>query len=51
MTKQALCFDYTELMTNYNINLNIDMGMSEGDEEEEARNNKPRENDASPYMF
>ena len=30
MTKQALCFDYTELMTNYNINLNIDMGMSEG---------------------
>lgn len=51
MTKQALCFDYTELMTNYNINLNIDMGMSEGDEEEETQNNKPRENDASPYMF
>lgn len=27
VTKQALCFDYTELMANYNINLNIDMGM------------------------
>jgi hypothetical protein len=32
VTKQALCFDYTELMANYNINLNIDMGMP--DEEE-----------------
>lgn len=51
MTKQALCFDYTELMTNYNINLNIDMGISDGDEEEEAQNNKPRENGTSPYMF
>lgn len=51
MTKQALCFDYTELMTNYNINLNIDMGMSDGDEEEEAQNNKPKENGTSPYMF
>ncbi len=51
MTKQALCFDYTELMTNYNINLNIDMGMSDRDEEEEAQNNKPRENGTSPYMF
>ena len=49
MTKQALCFDYTELMTNYNINLNIDMGMTDG--EEEAQNNKPRENGTSPYMF
>lgn len=51
MTKQALCFDYTELMTNYNINLNIDMGMSDGDEEEETQNSKPRENGTSPYMF
>lgn len=51
MTKQALCFDYTELMTNYNINLNIDMGMADGDEEEETQNNKPRENGTSPYMF
>lgn len=51
MTKQALCFDYTELMTNYNINLNIDMGMADGDEEEKTQNNKPRENGTSPYMF
>ena len=49
VTKQALCFDYTELMANYNINLNIDMGMP--DEEEERRDNKPPEDKTSPYKF
>lgn len=49
VTKQALCFDYTELMANYNINLNIDMGMP--DEEEEGRDNKPPEDKTSPYKF
>lgn len=27
--KQAICFDYEELMMNYNINLNVDIGVSE----------------------
>ena len=49
-TKQALCFDYTELMENYNINLNIDMGVSEI-EESDARAYKAKENGDSPYMF
>ena len=49
VTKQALCFDYTELMANYNINLNIDMGMP--DEEEAGRDNKPPEDKTSPYKF
>ena len=48
-TKQALCFDYTELMENYNINLNIDMGVSEI--EESDAHYKAKENGNSPYMF
>lgn len=39
-TKQALCFDYTELMANYNINLNIDTGMPDDEVEEITQDNK-----------
>ena len=39
-TKQALCFDYTELMENYNINLNIDMGVSEIEEVKRREHNE-----------
>ena len=43
MTKQALCFDYSELMANYGINLNIDTGVSIEDD--------PGGNDEGPYKF
>ncbi|MDM8337241.1 DNA primase [Mediterranea massiliensis] len=44
MTKQALCFDYNELMANYNINLNIDMSMSDDE-------NDTTSNEGSDYRF
>lgn len=43
MTKQALCFDYSELMANYGINLNVDTGVSIEDD--------PGGNDEGPYKF
>lgn len=43
MTKQALCFDYSELMANYGINLNVDTGVSIEDD--------PGGNDEGPYNF
>lgn len=42
ITKQALCFDYSELMANYNINLNVDIGVTEVEE---------KGTDDSPYNF
>lgn len=44
MTKQALCFDYNELMANYNINLNVDMVTSDDD-------NNTTSNEGSDYRF
>ena len=43
MTKQALCFDYSELMANYGINLNVDTGVSIEDD--------PGGSDEGPYKF
>lgn len=43
MTKQALCFDYSELMANYGINLNVDTGVSIEDD--------PGSSDEGPYKF
>ena len=43
MTKQALCFDYSELMANYSINLNVDTGVSIEDD--------PGGSDEGPYKF
>ena len=43
ITKQALCFDYSELMANYNINLNIDTGVSDVEVETDGV--------PSPYTF
>lgn len=43
MTKQALCFDYSELMGNYGINLNVDTGVSIEDD--------PGGSDEGPYKF
>lgn len=43
MTKQALCFDYSELMANYGINLNVDTGVSIEDD--------PGGSDEGPYNF
>ena len=43
MTKQALCFDYSELMANYGINLNVDTGVSIEDD--------PGGCDEGPYKF
>lgn len=50
-TKQALCFDYAELMANYNINLNIDTSVSDDEVEEITQNDKLNTDDDSPYMF
>ena len=50
-TKQALCFDYAELMANYNINLNIDTSVSDDEVEEITQNDKPNTDGDSPYMF
>ena len=44
MTKQALCFDYSELMANYGINLNVDTGVSDGEDDQGAV-------DEGPYHF
>lgn len=43
INKQALCFDYSELMANYNINLNIDTGVSDVEVETDGV--------PSPYTF
>lgn len=50
-TKQALCFDYAELMANYNINLNIDTGMADEEVEEITQDNKQHTDNDSPYLF
>lgn len=50
-TKQALCFDYAELMANYNINLNIDTSVLDDEVEESTQDNKPNTDGDSPYMF
>lgn len=50
-TKQALCFDYAELMANYNINLNIDTGMVDEEVEEITQDNKQHTDNDSPYLF